>query len=123
MQSLSLSLSDPPFESAAMALCAAGGEEASVEILGYSTELTPPQFQLFGLVVLGVVLVIVAFTIVLVAPSPAGPARARLLSSRESASAFPPSTETMIANGDGTDTQGPSIKRAETESERMDDQR
>lgn len=45
-----------------------GHSPGSVEILGYSTGFTPPQFQLFALAVLGVLLVIAAFTIVLLAP-------------------------------------------------------
>jgi hypothetical protein len=103
--SLSLSLSDP--SSAAMALCAAGGEEASVEILGFSTGLTPPQFQMVALVVLGVVLVMVAFMIVLVAPAGSPPASPP---ARSSSRAVPPSalsptkTQTTITDGDGTDT-------------------
>ena len=115
----SLSFSDPSVESAMVALCAAGGEEASVEILGSSTGLTPPQFQMVALVVLGVVLVVVAFMIVLVAP--AGSARASAPIHSPS-TAVPPSapspTQATITDGDGTDTgiHGPPTERTDSES-------
>ncbi|MCH7661247.1 MAG: hypothetical protein IH933_11930, partial [Euryarchaeota archaeon] len=93
------------------ALICAFDEGASVEILGHSTGFAPPQFQLFALLVLGVGLVMVAFTIVLVAPttssrvvssSAQSPAVSHLTSSSPACAApLPPLAPTAIADGEG----------------------
>ena len=87
----SLSFSDPSVESALTLMCAAGGEEASVEVLGYSTGLTLPQFQMVALVVFGNSAFTQCPLTSLVAPAgspPSAPASAK--------------SDTVIADGEGT---------------------
>ena len=93
------------------ALSCALNEGSTVEILGHLTGFTLPQFQLFALLVLGVVLVMVAFTIVLIAPptSPravSSPAQSTAVSHPTSSSLacaapLPPLAPTAIADGEG----------------------